>query len=138
MALRHVTSNAFRVRDAFYNIRHLDSWRAVCVTYEQRKSVSVSAAVTGRGFYNSTFTAASKTGDGSSNDNSKDRKPVGERKSSRAAGAGSASSSGTGNDGGDKDRLTCPKCGETCIHVETFVCKLHFYLFHCVAICGFR
>lgn len=30
-------------------------------------------------------------------------------------------SSGTG--GGKKNTLTCPKCGDPCTHVETFVCK---------------
>lgn len=32
------------------------------------------------------------------------------------------SSGGSGN-GGKKNTLTCPKCGDPCTHVETFVCK---------------
>lgn len=43
--------------------------------------------------------------------------------------AGSNSSSGGGKDG--HTHLTCPKCGDPCTHVETFVCTyliiLHFY-----------
>lgn len=31
--------------------------------------------------------------------------------------------SSTGNGGGKKNTLTCPKCGDPCTHVETFVCK---------------
>lgn len=31
------------------------------------------------------------------------------------------SGKGTGKDGGN--HLTCPKCGDPCTHVETFVCK---------------
>lgn len=31
----------------------------------------------------------------------------------------------TGGGGGDKkSNLICPKCGDPCTHVETFVCKL--------------
>jgi ATP-dependent Clp protease ATP-binding subunit ClpX len=32
-----------------------------------------------------------------------------------------SSNKGTGKDGGN--HLTCPKCGDPCTHVETFVCK---------------
>jgi ATP-dependent Clp protease ATP-binding subunit ClpX len=32
-----------------------------------------------------------------------------------------SSNKGTGRDGGN--HLTCPKCGDPCTHVETFVCK---------------
>jgi ATP-dependent Clp protease ATP-binding subunit ClpX len=32
-----------------------------------------------------------------------------------------ASNKGTGKDGGN--HLTCPKCGDPCTHVETFVCE---------------
>jgi len=31
--------------------------------------------------------------------------------------------SGSGSGGGKKNTLTCPKCGDPCTHVETFVCK---------------
>ena len=48
--------------------------------------------------------------------------------------------SGGDNGNGDKDaqknkneknQLCCPKCGDPCIHVETFVCKFlaHFYCY---------
>lgn len=33
------------------------------------------------------------------------------------------SSIGGGGGGGKKNTLTCPKCGDPCTHVETFVCK---------------
>ena len=35
----------------------------------------------------------------------------------------SSSSKGTGKNGGT--HLTCPKCGDPCTHVETFVCKFN-------------
>lgn len=35
--------------------------------------------------------------------------------------SGGSPSGGTG--GGKKSTLTCPKCGDPCTHVETFVCK---------------
>ena len=35
--------------------------------------------------------------------------------------SGGVSSVGSG--GGKKNTLTCPKCGDPCTHVETFVCK---------------
>lgn len=34
-----------------------------------------------------------------------------------------AGTSGGGTGGGKKNTLTCPKCGDPCTHVETFVCK---------------
>lgn len=40
---------------------------------------------------------------------------------------GGPASSGSGGGGGDKkggsNQLCCPKCGDPCTHVETFVCK---------------
>lgn len=39
-------------------------------------------------------------------------------------GGGGRGTSGTGSGGGGKDStLCCPKCGNPCTHVETFVCK---------------
>lgn len=39
-------------------------------------------------------------------------------------GANSATTQGGGGTGGGKkNTLTCPKCGDPCTHVETFVCK---------------
>lgn len=40
------------------------------------------------------------------------------------SGNGTNRGSGTGRDG-----LTCPKCGDPCVHVETFVCKFKGTLF---------
>lgn len=41
-----------------------------------------------------------------------------------------ASSGGTTGGGGDKkNNLICPKCGDPCTHVETFVCKFFFQTF---------
>lgn len=42
----------------------------------------------------------------------------------------SASAGGTTGGGGDKkNNLICPKCGDPCTHVETFVCKsTNFYV----------
>lgn len=33
----------------------------------------------------------------------------------------------TGSGGDKKNTLTCPKCGDPCTHVETFVCKCWFF-----------
>lgn len=43
----------------------------------------------------------------------------------KRTGAGPGSGSGSGVKGGNsgKDGLSCPKCGDPCVHVETFVCK---------------
>lgn len=49
----------------------------------------------------------------------------GDKKTSGANRSG-AGGSGTGSKnakGGDKNQLCCPKCGDPCTHVETFVCK---------------
>lgn len=35
----------------------------------------------------------------------------------------SSGGSSSGSGGGKKNMLTCPKCGDPCTHVETFVCK---------------
>lgn len=35
----------------------------------------------------------------------------------------SSGSTSNGTGGGKKNTLTCPKCGDPCTHVETFVCK---------------
>lgn len=35
-----------------------------------------------------------------------------------------STTSNSGSGGGKKNTLTCPKCGDPCTHVETFVCKL--------------
>jgi hypothetical protein len=40
----------------------------------------------------------------------------------RSSGSGSGGSNIRGGSSG-RDGLTCPKCGDPCIHVETFVCK---------------
>lgn len=46
---------------------------------------------------------------------------------SKDIGNSTTTSSTTGNNsgsgGGKKNTLTCPKCGDPCTHVETFVCK---------------
>lgn len=36
---------------------------------------------------------------------------------------GTTGRDGGGGGGGKKNTLTCPKCGDPCTHVETFVCK---------------
>lgn len=59
--------------------------------------------------------------------------------------SGSSAAGGTtsGSGGGDKkNTLTCPKCGDPCTHVETFVCKFFkvigtfnpYYCFDCIVI----
>lgn len=35
-----------------------------------------------------------------------------------------------GSGGGKKNTLTCPKCGDPCTHVETFVCKSQLIIIH--------
>ena len=35
-----------------------------------------------------------------------------------------------GGDKGGSGQLRCPKCGDPCTHVETFVCKLLFIQAH--------
>lgn len=50
----------------------------------------------------------------------------GEKKSassSGSSGSGTSSGSKNGKGGDDKNQLCCPKCGDPCTHVETFVCK---------------
>lgn len=41
----------------------------------------------------------------------------------RSSGSGSGSGSGVKGGNSGKDGLSCPKCGDPCVHVETFVCK---------------
>ena len=43
--------------------------------------------------------------------------------SSSAAACKSASAASGDGGGGKKDQLRCPKCGDPCTHVETFVCE---------------
>ena len=46
--------------------------------------------------------------------------------------SGSSRSGSSTNGGGGKDngtQLRCPKCGDPCTHVETFVCESHNCLF---------
>ena len=56
----------------------------------------------------------------------------GENKKSDASAAGS--SDGTTNKGGGKGKdggnnhLSCPKCGDPCTHVETFVCTYYWFI----------
>ena len=47
--------------------------------------------------------------------------------SSGGSGSGSASGSKSGKGGDDKNQLCCPKCGDPCTHVETFVCEKLFF-----------
>ena len=47
--------------------------------------------------------------------------------SSGSSGSGSASGSKSGKGGDDKNQLCCPKCGDPCTHVETFVCEKLFF-----------
>lgn len=41
----------------------------------------------------------------------------------KKTGSGNGTSRGSGQ---GRDGLTCPKCGDPCVHVETFVCKSPF------------
>ncbi|XP_076443709.1 ATP-dependent clpX-like chaperone, mitochondrial isoform X2 [Babylonia areolata] len=45
---------------------------------------------------------------------------------SSSGGGGSVSGSKNGKGGGDKNQLCCPKCGDPCTHVETFVSSTRF------------
>ncbi len=47
------------------------------------------------------------------------QKGVGEAGGKRASGAGGSGKGGS--------QLRCPKCGDPCTHVETFVCKYHSF-----------
>lgn len=51
---------------------------------------------------------------------------------SSTEGSGSATSvppgTTTGGGGDKKNNLICPKCGDPCTHVETFVCKFSYLL----------
>ena len=47
--------------------------------------------------------------------------------SSGGSGSSSASGSKSGKGGEDKNQLCCPKCGDPCTHVETFVCEKLFF-----------
>ena len=40
-------------------------------------------------------------------------------------GGNRSSGSGSGSGGGKDGQLCCPKCGNPCTHVETFVCELN-------------
>ncbi|KAF6351013.1 caseinolytic mitochondrial matrix peptidase chaperone subunit X [Rhinolophus ferrumequinum] len=54
---------------------------------------------------------------------SKDSSGDGNKKS---AGEGSSKKSGSGNSGKGGNQLRCPKCGDLCTHVETFVSSTRF------------
>lgn len=41
--------------------------------------------------------------------------------------AGGKRASGGGGSGKGGSQLRCPKCGDPCTHVETFVCKYCFF-----------
>uniref|UniRef100_A0A2K5CSU5 Caseinolytic mitochondrial matrix peptidase chaperone subunit X n=1 Tax=Aotus nancymaae TaxID=37293 RepID=A0A2K5CSU5_AOTNA len=56
---------------------------------------------------------------------SKDGSGDGNKKS---ASEGSSKKSGSGNSGKGGNQLRCPKCGDLCTHVETFVCKYYVFL----------
>lgn len=129
MALRQASVNVLKTRDVIFTLRQFSSSRSVCLAYEQRKTIPLLPWHRSSDPFApfSTVTTCSKSNDASS-DSSRERKTFSERKSGRSSGS-SASSGGNGSDGGDKDLLKCPKCGETCIHVETFVCKYVPYCF---------
>lgn len=55
-------------------------------------------------------------------DSIKVRGTMGKRYASTHSSVGGGMRSG-GSSG--RDGLTCPKCGDPCVHVETFVCKLN-------------
>lgn len=43
--------------------------------------------------------------------------------SNETTGSSAAAGGTTGGGGDKKNNLICPKCGDPCTHVETFVCK---------------
>ncbi|XP_014600321.1 PREDICTED: ATP-dependent Clp protease ATP-binding subunit clpX-like, mitochondrial isoform X3 [Polistes canadensis] len=45
---------------------------------------------------------------------------------SKSGGSTTSGASGSGGDNGKKDSLICPKCGDPCTHVETFVSSTRF------------
>jgi hypothetical protein len=67
-------------------------------------------------------TTGKSGGGGDTTDNGKD----GGKKSASTGGSGDKSASGSKDGKGkdDKNQLCCPKCGDPCTHVETFVCKI--------------
>lgn len=60
------------------------------------------------------------SGDDSSNN---DKKGVAE--GSEPPSGNKGKNSGKGKGGGQGSNLLCPKCGDPCTHVETFVCTYH-------------
>lgn len=79
--------------------------------------------VPGRHFTTSGICCASTSGDGGSRDIPPGRKSRGSSSSVGGSSGGSATSGGSGGRGGKSGHLSCPKCGDPCTHVETFVCK---------------
>lgn len=54
--------------------------------------------------------------------------------SKKSVGEGSGKRTSSGNSGKGGSQLRCPKCGDPCTHVETFVCEYCVYTLS--AVCG--
>ena len=131
MALRQAASTAFRARDVGSSVRHVKSLRgSLACDVAQSRTLLVPYLRCISSTFPDLLAASysSRAGDDSSSNGS--RRNIGDRKSRGTSvggnGDGAAASGGSsdgGGDGGNKDLLKCPKCGESCIHVETFVCK---------------
>lgn len=82
--------------------------------------------VPGRHFTTSGICCASTSGDGGSRDIPPGRKSRGSSSSVGGSSGGSTTSGGSGGRGGKSGHLSCPKCGDPCTHVETFVSSTRF------------
>ncbi|OQV25160.1 ATP-dependent Clp protease ATP-binding subunit clpX-like, mitochondrial [Hypsibius exemplaris] len=142
MALRQAASTAFRTRDMGSSLRQVSSCLSGAPSireHDQRRSLRSAPCIpylrvaAGNAPYPDWVAPySSKASDDSSSGNGSRRSSLGDRRSrgSSVGGGGSGtaagSDGGSGGSGGDKDLLKCPKCGETCIHVETFVSSTRF------------
>ncbi|XP_055327688.1 ATP-dependent Clp protease ATP-binding subunit clpX-like, mitochondrial [Paramacrobiotus metropolitanus] len=124
MALRHVTASFLRARDVALSLKQINTWRSACLSTEHPRTVVLVWPSHFSHCAASVLYSSKSSGEGGV-DGTKDRKLMGEKRSARST-SGAASSGSNGGDNGDKDLLKCPKCGETCIHVETFVSSTRF------------
>ena len=133
MALRQVAWSAFKVRDVGSTAAvHWSKTRPSSSLHDfQRRTLYALLPYPKVDYlpYPSTAAYSSKSGDSESSHSTGSRRLTGDRKSRSATGSGSASAAGGNGGNGDKESLKCPKCGESCIHVETFVCKYQIISF---------